>query len=121
MEDWTNLDWKAKSTIQLYLSDLVVLNVSGEDTAKTLCNKLGALYQSKSLVNKMFPQKKLYNLRMKDGNLTTRHMNAFNNVITQVLSINIKISMTISQSVCCVLYQTSGIIWLWLYVVMQLL
>ena len=35
-EDWMKLDRKAKSTIRLCVSDLVLLNVSGEATAKTL-------------------------------------------------------------------------------------
>ena len=53
-EDWENLDRKARSTILLCLSDSVVLNVSGEDFAKNIWEKLGNLYQSKSLVNKLF-------------------------------------------------------------------
>ena len=53
-EDWKKLDRKAKSTIWLCVSDLVFLNVSGEATTKTLWDKLGTLYQSKSLVNKLF-------------------------------------------------------------------
>jgi hypothetical protein len=48
------LDRKEKSTIWLCLSDSVLLNVSGEATTKELWDKLGALYQSKSLVNKLF-------------------------------------------------------------------
>jgi hypothetical protein len=40
--------------IRLCLADLVLLNVSGEDSIKELRDKLGSLYQSKSLVNKMF-------------------------------------------------------------------
>ena len=35
-EDWEKLDRKARSTIRLYLSDSVLLNVSGEDSAKKL-------------------------------------------------------------------------------------
>ena len=53
-EEWKKLDRKAKSTIQLCVSDLVLLNVSGEATTKSLWDKLGTLYQSKSLVNKLF-------------------------------------------------------------------
>ena len=53
-EDWEKLDRKAKSMIRLCLSDSVLLNVSGEDSAKKLWEKLGNLYQSKSLVNKLF-------------------------------------------------------------------
>ena len=57
-EDWKNSDRKAKSTIWLCVSDSVLLNVSGEATVKTLWEKLGTLYQSKSLVNKLFLRKK---------------------------------------------------------------
>jgi hypothetical protein len=66
-KDWMKLDRKEKSTIWLCLSDSVLLNVSREATTKALWDKLGALYQSKSLVNKLFLRKKLYLLRMNDG------------------------------------------------------
>ena len=58
---------------------------------KALWDKLGTLYQSKSLVNKLFLRKKLYNLRMKDGDSVIEHLNAFNTVISQLSSIDIKI------------------------------
>jgi hypothetical protein len=92
INDKKMLDQKAKSTIQLCLSDLVLLNVSRESIAKELWDKLGKSYQSKSLVNKLFPCKKLYNLRMRDGDSVIEHMNAFNTMVTQLLSIEIKIS-----------------------------
>jgi len=44
-EEWKKLDQKGKSTIQLCVSYLVLLNVSGEATAKDLWEKLGTLYQ----------------------------------------------------------------------------
>ena len=50
------------------------------------------LYQSKSLLNKLFLWKKLYNLRMKDGDSVTEHLNAFNTVVIQLSSVDIKIS-----------------------------
>jgi hypothetical protein len=65
---------------------------SGEATTKELWDKLGALYQSKSLVNKIFLQKKLYLLRMNDGDSVIEHLNAFNIVVSQLLSVDIKIS-----------------------------
>ena len=71
-EEWKKLDRKAKSTIQLCVSNSVLLNVSGEATAKALWDKLGTLYQSKSLVNKLFLQKKLYNLRNERWRLDDR-------------------------------------------------
>jgi hypothetical protein len=91
-DDWKKMDRKAKSTIRLCLSDSVLLNVSEEATAKYLWEKLGKLYQSKSLVNKLFLRKKLYNLRMRDGDSVAEHLNAFNTVVSQLVSIDIKIS-----------------------------
>ena len=49
------------------------------------------LYQSKSLVNKLFLWKKMYNLRMKDGGSVTEHLNAFNTMVSQIASVDIKI------------------------------
>jgi hypothetical protein len=91
-DDWKKMDRKAKSTIRLCLSDSVLLNVSEEATAKDLWEKLGKLYQSKSLVNKLFLRKKLYNLRMRDGDSVAEHLNAFNTVVSQLVSVDIKIS-----------------------------
>lgn len=66
--------------------------MSKEDTAKKLWEKLGNLYQSKSMVNKLFLRKKLYLLRMNDGDLVIEHLNAFNIVISELLSMDIKIT-----------------------------
>ena len=70
----------------------VFLNVSGEAIAKTLQDKLGNLYQSKSLVNTFFMWKKLYNPRMKDGDSMTEHLNAFNTMVSHLSSVDTKIS-----------------------------
>jgi hypothetical protein len=68
------------------------LNVSCEDSTKKLWDKLGRLCKSKSLVNKLFLRKKLYLLRISDGSSVTEHLNAFNIVISQLLSMDIKIT-----------------------------
>jgi hypothetical protein len=91
-EDWEKLDRRARSTIQLCLEDSVLLNVLGESTAKELWDDLGNLYQSKSLVNKLFLRKKLYHLRMEDGDSVTEHLNAFNTLVSQLVFVNIMIT-----------------------------
>ena len=53
-----------------------------EAMGKDLWDKLGTLYQYKSLVNKLFLRKKFCSLRMKDGDLVAEHLNAFNIVIS---------------------------------------
>jgi hypothetical protein len=70
----------------------MLLNVSGESTTKELWDKLGNLYQSKSLVKKLFLQKKLYHLRMEDGDYVTEYLNAFNTLVSQLVSVNIAIA-----------------------------
>jgi hypothetical protein len=70
----------------------VLFNFLGEYTAKELWDKLGNLYQSKSLVNKLFLQKKLYHLRMEDGDSVIEHLNAFNTLVSQLVSVNITIA-----------------------------
>jgi hypothetical protein len=66
--------------------------LSEKATTKNLWDKLGKLYQSKSLVNKLFLRKKLYNLRMRDGDSVAEHLNAFNTVVSQLVYVEIKIS-----------------------------
>lgn len=46
----------------------------------------------KSLVNKLFPWKRMYNLRMRDRDLVIKNMNAFNVVVSQLLYFDINIS-----------------------------
>eukprot|EP00253_Pinus_taeda_P003222 PITA_03222 len=83
--------WKLKMEDLLVDKDQWITVDPGEATVKALWDKLGTLYQSKSLVNKLFLRKKLYNLRMKDGDLVTEHLNAFNTVVSQLSSVDIKI------------------------------
>jgi hypothetical protein len=66
--------------------------VSEEATTKDLWESLGNLYQSKSLVNKIFLRKKLYNLRMRDGASVAENLKSFNNVVNQLVYVEIKIS-----------------------------
>eukprot|EP00253_Pinus_taeda_P025890 PITA_25890 len=84
-EEWKKLDRKAKNTIRLCVSDSILLNVSREAMTKALWDKLGTLYQSKSLLNKLFLQKELCNLGMKDGDSVIEHLNAFNTMVKTTL------------------------------------
>jgi hypothetical protein len=70
----------------------VLLNVSGEDSIKKIWDKLGKLYQSKSLVNKLFLRKKLYLLRMSEDIFLYENLNAFNTIISQLSSVDIEIT-----------------------------
>ena len=90
IEEWDRIDRKAKGLIRLCLADSILTNVMGEPTARDLWRKLESLYQSKSLVNKLFLRKKLYNLRMQEGDSFSTHLYKFNTVISQLVSIGVK-------------------------------
>eukprot|EP00253_Pinus_taeda_P026289 PITA_26289 len=66
-KEWKKLDQKAKSTIRLCVLDSVLLDISGEATTKALWD------------------------RMKDGDSVTEHLNTFKTIVSQLLSIDIKI------------------------------
>jgi hypothetical protein len=91
-EHWVKFDRRAMSTIQLYMEDSMLLNVSGEYRDKEQWDKLWNLYQSKTLVNKLFIRNKLYHLRMEDGDSVTKHPNAFNTLVSQLVFVNITIA-----------------------------
>eukprot|EP00253_Pinus_taeda_P025822 PITA_25822 len=84
--------WKLKMEDLLVDKYQWIMVDPGEATVKALWDKLGTLYKSKSLVNKLFLLKKLYNLRMKDGDSVTEHLNVSNTVVSQLSSVDIKIS-----------------------------
>jgi hypothetical protein len=88
--EWEKLE-RARSTIRMCLADLVLLNVSGEDSTNKMWDKLGSLYQSKSLVNKLFLRNKFYLLKMSDGSSVTEHLNALNTIISYLSSVDFKI------------------------------
>ena len=91
-DDWDKLERRERSTIQFFLSDSVVLNIFGEDSAVKLWEKLGSLYQSKSIVNKLFLQKKLFHLRMDENDTVTEHLNVYNTLVSQITSVGIKMA-----------------------------
>jgi hypothetical protein len=52
------------------------------------------------LVNKLFPQKKLYHLRMEDGYFVIENLNAFITLVSQLGSINITL---VEEDKCIIL------------------
>ena len=63
MEDneWNDIDFRAKATIILCLSDELLYNVMNEETTADLWCRLESLYMTKSLSNNLFMKKQLYN------------------------------------------------------------
>ncbi|KAK8944625.1 hypothetical protein KSP39_PZI007680 [Platanthera zijinensis] len=66
-------------------------NVVDADTTVDLWKKLEELYMSKSLTNKLYVKRQLYSLRMSESNKLLEHMNAFNKLISQLRSMDVKV------------------------------
>ena len=60
----------------------MLLNVSSEDSSVKILGKIGCLYQSKSLMNKLFLQKKLFHLRMDQNDTVIENLNVYNTLVS---------------------------------------
>ena len=58
-DDWQDMDYKARATIVLCLSDEVLYNVMNEESTAGLWSRLESLYMMKSLSNKLYTKKQL--------------------------------------------------------------
>ena len=65
-DEWNDIDFHAKATIILRLSDKVLYNLVNEETTAGLWRRLESLHMIKSLSNKLFIKKHLYSLQMKE-------------------------------------------------------
>ena len=90
-DEWVNLDVQAKATIILCLLDEVLCNVMNKKTTAGLWCKLKNLYMIKNLSYKLFLNKQLYSLRMKEGILVLQHLNTFNQILTDLLALEVKL------------------------------
>ena len=82
---------KAHSAILLSLGDEVLREVSSEETAIGLWNKLSSIYMKKYLANKLYLKKQLYTLKMDDNKELRKHLDAFNKIVLDLDNIGVNI------------------------------
>ena len=90
-DEWNVIDFRAKATIILCLSDEVLYNVMNEETTASLWYRLESLYMTKNLSNKLFMKNQLYSLRMKKGMPILQHLNTFNRILSDLLALEVKL------------------------------
>jgi hypothetical protein len=78
-EEWVAFERKVRRLIRLSLVDSKLLNIYEEKTSSTTMRFV--LY-SKSLVNNFFLQKKVFALRMDEGDFVVEHLNVFITIMT---------------------------------------
>lgn len=90
VEKWNKMDQKACSTIRLCLSRNVAYNFANEMTAKGIWDKLQDMYLQNDQMSVMYLQKKLFTFRLQPGKLMTDHINEFECLYSDCVSLGAK-------------------------------
>jgi len=90
-EDWVDLQERAAGTIRLCLADEIMYHVISLSSLDEIWKKLESQFMSKTLMNKLYLKQKLYGLKMQEGNDLTQHVNIFNQIITDLAQLDVKI------------------------------
>ena len=72
------------------LSKNVAHNKAKEKTTVDMMQALAEMYEKPSANNKVYLMKKLFNLKMSESGLVVEHLNIFNTVVNQLVSVGIK-------------------------------
>ncbi|RVW12059.1 Retrovirus-related Pol polyprotein from transposon TNT 1-94 [Vitis vinifera] len=89
VEEWALLDRQVLGVIRLTLSRSVAHNVVKEKTTADLMKALSGMYEKPSANNKVHLMKKLFNLKMAENASVAQHLNEFNTITNQLLSVEI--------------------------------
>jgi hypothetical protein len=81
---WTKMDRVARATIRMHLSESVYYTVQSCTTVKELWETLSDTYEKKVAATKIYLIRHLYNLRMKESDSITAHLNDYEGIISQL-------------------------------------
>nr|GEV80652.1 retrovirus-related Pol polyprotein from transposon TNT 1-94 [Tanacetum cinerariifolium] len=87
----TDVYKKVHSALILCLDNKVLREVNKEDSAAGVWLKLKTLYMTKSLANKLYLKKKLFNFYMDSGKKLSEHIDEFNKLIGDLAHIEVDI------------------------------
>ena len=68
----------------------VTHNITKEKTTVGMMQALAEMYEKSSANNKLYLMKKLFNLKMSESGPVVEHLNSFNTVVNQLVSVGIK-------------------------------
>ena len=98
--EWTKIQRRIVRTIWLAFALEIKQTVLKETTSKVLWEKLKNIYASKSLTNRLCLKMELYQLKMEMGGYLHDHINKFNQLVSQLLNADDKLSNE-EQHCCC--------------------
>ena len=79
-----------RSTIQMHLAENVYFRMAKETTKFSLWKRLQVVYEKKSSSSKLILIRQLFNMKIRETNLATSHINTFNWVLFELSSEGIK-------------------------------
>jgi hypothetical protein len=82
LEVWAKLDRVAHATIRMHLSESVYFTVQACTRASELWKTLSETYEKKVTATKIYLIRRLYNLRMKESDSITAHLNDYEGSIS---------------------------------------
>ena len=86
-----DLKERALGAIFMSVTDNVLREIAGEKSASAAWKKLEELYSAKSLTNRLYLKKKLYNLRLVEGTSVKQHLDEFDSIIMDLGNIDITV------------------------------
>ena len=86
IEECKSIDEIARSTIRMHLVENVYFSMAKETTTFSLWEKLQAVYEKQSSSSKLILIRQLFNMKMRETDLTTTHINTFNLVLSKLSS-----------------------------------
>jgi hypothetical protein len=84
LDVWTKLDRVVRATIRMHLSESVYYTVQSCTIAKELWKTLSDTYEKKVAATKIYLIRCLYNLRMKEFESITAHVNDYEGIISRL-------------------------------------
>ena len=90
-ERWEEMKAQACATIRLCISDQIMYHVMKETSPKKVWETLESKFMSKTLTSKLFLKQKLFSLKMQEGSDPIEHINVFNQLVTVLLKVEVKV------------------------------
>ena len=83
-EEWCSLDEITRLTIRMHLSENIYFNMAKETTTFSLWEKVQVVYEKKSSSSKLILIRQLFNMKMRETDPTTSHINTFSRVLSEL-------------------------------------
>ena len=85
---WEATHIKTKTYIRCFINMSLYNNFGDETKSNELQRKIGSMFQNKNALNRDFVFRKLVRLRYQDGSSMLEHLNTFQGLISQIVSLD---------------------------------